>query len=174
MLSRAVKFIIGFVVATVVWLWISPLLARGMAAATEPLLHLDARFRDAQLSASESMVSVDAPHGTFPQTKYPADQLTFNVILLVALFASNRKPWRDRNIIAFLISLAIILALQPLALLVTIETYYSGFTKWGETQYGNVATNVWLVLSMFWRLVGMFAAVFACWWVSPRDVHPSS
>jgi len=107
MLSRAARFIAGFVVATLLWLWISPLLARGMAATTEPLLQLDARFRDAQLSASESMVSVDAPHGTFPQTKYPADQLTFNLILLVALFASNRRPWRDRNIIAFLISLAI-------------------------------------------------------------------
>ena len=170
MLPRVARFIAGFVVATLVWLWISPLLARGVTAATEPLLHLDTRFRDAQLSASESMVSVDAPHGTFPQTKYPSDQLTFNLILLVALFASNRKPWRDRNLIAFLISLAIILALQPLALLVTIETYYSGFTKWGETQYGNVATSVWLILSMFWRLVGMFGAVFACWWLSPRDV----
>lgn len=171
MLSRAARFIAGFIAATVLWLWLSPLLARGMAAATEPLLHLDARFHDAQLSASESMVSVDAPHGTFPQTKYPADQLTFNLILLVALFASNRRPFRDRNIVAFLISLAIILALQPPALLVTIETYYANFTKWGEPQYGNVAANVWLVLSMFWRLVGMFGAVFACWWIAPsRDM----
>jgi len=167
MLSRAARFIAGFVVATLVWLWISPLLARGMAATTQPLLHLDSRFRDAQLSSSESMVSVDAPHGTFPQTKYPADQLTFNLILLVALFASNKRPWRDRNILAFLVSLAIVLALQLLALLVTIETYYADFTKWGETQYGNVAANVWLVLQMFWRLVGMFGVVFACWWVAP-------
>jgi hypothetical protein len=167
MLSRAARFIAGFVVATIIWLWVSPFLASGMAAATEPLLHLDSRFRDAQLSASESAVSVDAPHGTFPQTKYPADQLTFNLILLVALFASNKKPWRDRNIIAFAISLAIVLALQPLSLLVTIETYYADFTKWGETQYGNVAANVWLVLQMFWRLVGMFGVVFACWWVAP-------
>jgi hypothetical protein len=171
MLSRAVRFIAGFVVATLLWLWISPLLTRGMAAATEPLLRLDSRFRDAQISASESMVSVDAPHGTFPQTKYPADQLTFNLILLVALFTSNKRPWRDRNIIAFLISLGVILALQPPALLVTIETYYANFTKWGEAQYGNVASNVWLVLSMFWRLIGMFGAVFACWWIAPsRDV----
>jgi hypothetical protein len=166
MLSRVARFIAGFVVATTVWFWLSPLLAQGMAAATQPLLHLDARFHDAQLSAYESMVSVDAPHGTFPQTKYPADQLTFNLILLVALFASNKKPWRDRNIVAFLISLAVILALQPLALLVSIETYYANFTKWGEAQYGSVAANVWLVLSMFWRLVGMFGAVFACWWVA--------
>jgi len=167
MLSRAARFIAGFVVATLVWLWISPLLARGMAATTQPLLHLDSLFRDAQLSSSESMVSVDAPHGTFPQTKYPADQLTFNLILLVALFASNKRPWRDRNILAFLVSLAIVLALQPLALLVTIETYYADFTKWGEAQYCNIAANVWLVLQMFWRLVGMFGVVFACWWVAP-------
>jgi hypothetical protein len=167
MLSRAARFIAGFVVATLVWLWISPLLARGMAATTQPLLHLDSRFRDAQLSSSESMVSVDAPHGTFPQTKYPADQLTFNLILLVALFASNKRPCRDRDILAFFVSLAIVLALQPLALLVTIETYYADFTKWGESQYGNVAANVWLVLQMFWRLVGMFGVVFACWWVAP-------
>ena len=167
MLSRAARFIAGFVVATVVWLWVSPLLARGMAVATQPLLRLDARFHDAQLSASESMVSVDAPHGTFPQTKYPADQLTFNTILLVALFASNKRPWRDRNILAFLISLGFVLALQPLALLVTIETYYAVFTKWGETQFSSVAANVWLVLQMFWRLIGMFAVVFACWWIAP-------
>jgi hypothetical protein len=167
MLSRAARFLAGFVAATLVWLWVSPLLARGMAAATQPLLRIDSRFRGAQLSAEGSMVSVDAPHGTFPQTKYPADQLTINVILLVALFASNRKPWRDRNIIAFAISLAIVLALQPFALLVTIETYYANFTKWGEPLYGDVAANVWLVLQMFWRLVGMFGVVFACWWVAP-------
>jgi len=167
MLPRVARFIAGFVIATIVWLWISPLLASGMAAATEPLLHFDSRFRDAEISAYESTVSVDAPHGTFPQTKYPSDQLTFNLILLVALFASNPRPWRGRNRLAFLISLAIILLLQPLALLVTIETYYADFTKWGETQYGNVAANVWLILQMFWRLVGMFGAVFACWWVSP-------
>ena len=167
MLSRAARFIAGFVVATLAWLWLSPLLARGMAAATEPLLHLDSRYKDAQLSASESMISVDAPHGTFPQTKYPADQLTINLILLVALFASNQRPWRDRNILAFAVSLLIVLALQPLALLVTIETYYADFTKWGEPFYGNFAANTWLVLQMFWRLVGMFGVVFACWWVAP-------
>jgi hypothetical protein len=167
--SRAARFIAGFIAATLVWLWISPLLARGVAAATAPLLRIDRRFDEAQLSASESVISVDAPHGTFPQTKYPSDQLTFNLILLVALFASNRRPWRDRNIIAFLVSLAIVLALQPLALLVSVETYYANFTKWGDTQYGNVAANVWLVLSMFWRLAGMFGVVFACWWMSPRD-----
>ena len=167
MLSRVARFILGFVVATLAWMWLSPLLARGMAAATEPLLHIDARFRDAQLSASESMVSVDAPHGTFPQTKYPADQLTFNAILLVALFASNRRPWRDRNVLAFVLSLAVVLLLQPLALLVTIETYYANFTPWGATRYGPFATDFWLVLQMFWRLVGMFGVVFACWWVAP-------
>jgi hypothetical protein len=167
MLSRAARFIAGFVVAMFAWLWLSPYLAQGMAAATEPLLHLDSRYKDAQLSASESMISVDAPHGTFPQTKYPADQLTINLILLVALFASNQRPWRDRNILAFAVSLLIVLALQPLALLVTIETYYADFTKWGEPLYGNFAANTWLVLQMFWRLVGMFGVVFACWWVAP-------
>ena len=167
MLSRVARFLAGFIVGTLAWLWLSPLFTRAMAATTEPLLHIDARYRDAQLSASESTVSVDAPHGTFPQTKYPADQLTFNVILLVALFASNRRPWRDHNIVAFLISLAIVLALQPLALLVTIETYYANFTKWGEPLYGEFAAKTWLVLQMFWRLVGMFAVVFACWWIAP-------
>jgi hypothetical protein len=89
------------------------------------------------------------------------------VILLVALFASNVRPWRDRNIIGFLVALVIVMLLHPFAALVSIEsTYATRLGAWSESHYGNVAANFWLLAEMFWRLIGMFGVVFATWWVA--------
>ena len=70
-------------VAAVVWYNLTPPYDRFIAAAATPLVKIDPRFRGAHLAAEERVIKVT---GSVPAANIPADQLTYNVILLAALF----------------------------------------------------------------------------------------
>ena len=48
----------------------------------------------------------------------PADQITYNVILLLALFASNDSPWRMTNVRGLAIALVILFVSHCIGLLI--------------------------------------------------------
>ena len=89
----------------------------------------------------------------------PVDQLTYNVILLFGLFAMNRHPFRDRNIARFGLSFLIVIAFHFVAVFLLIEALNTGNLFWTFLSYG-------------YRLVGMFAIPFACWY-SPQSTQRS-
>ncbi len=164
---RLLRFTAGLVPGILFWLLISPPLTQLLAVATRPLIGLDSRFHNFELTAHGTSVTMEAPGEFIPSASFPVDQLTYPMILLIALFTSNAQPWRLRNMAAAMGSLAFFIMLQPLAVLITVESSYAVFAgRWGEEHYGKVAANVWLFLQMFWRLIGMFAVVFACWWLA--------
>lgn len=164
---RAVRALAALAAATVIWSWLATPYNTFVAHAAEPLVRIDARLRTANVSTRSDAIAVDAPHGEFPEVVIPGSQLTYNVILLVTLFASNLRPLRDRNVVGFLISLGIVLLLHPVAALISIESSYATRSgAWSEAHYGDFAANVWLLAEMFWRLIGMFGVVFATWWVA--------
>src|SRR5205085_5708262 len=133
-----------------------------IAGAAAPLLKIDPRFRPARLAPFDRIIRVT---GGVPAAEIPADQLTYNVILLVALFASNRRPLRDRNVVAFMVSNLIVVALHVIAVLLSVEsTYAVRMGAWSEAHYGAAGHYFWLYAEIFYRLVGMFGAVFVCWW----------
>jgi hypothetical protein len=167
MLWRVVRGVVALVAAAVIWSWVAAPYNALLVHATAPLVRLDPRLGSADVTPRSDAIAVDAPHGEFPEVVIPGSQLTYNVILLVALFASNVRPWRDRNIIGFVVALVIVMLLHPFAALVSIEsTYATRLGAWSESHYGNVAANFWLLAEMFWRLIGMFGVVFATWWVA--------
>jgi hypothetical protein len=164
---RAVRGIAALAAAAVIWSWLAAPYNTLLAHASAPLVRIDARFRTADVTPRSDAIAVDAPHGEFPEVVIPGSQLTYNVILLVALFASNVRPLRDKNVVGFLVSLAIVLLLHPLAAVVSIEaTYATRLGAWSEAHYGDFAANFWMLTEMFWRLIGMFGVVFAAWWVA--------
>lgn len=168
MTGRIVGFLIGVVLGCVLWFEAAPAYNVALAAATEPLLRIDRRFATAELVADQRAVRV-APQDTttLPPASIPADQLTYNIILLVALFAANPRPWRGRNLGAFALSLIPVALGHVLALLISIEsTYALRLGAWSDAHYGSFAMNAWLVGELFLRVVGMFAIVFACWWLA--------
>ena len=164
MWPRVLRFAIALVAAALVWYNLTPLYDGLIAGAAAPLLKIDPRFRAARLAAVDRIIRVT---GGVPAAEIPADQLTYNVILLVALFASNRRPLRDRNVVAFLVSNLIIVVLHVFAVLLSVEsTYAAHMGGWSAAHYGSAGYYFWLYAEIFYRLVGMFGAVFACWWVS--------
>ena len=164
MWPRVLRFAVALVVAAVAWYNLTPLYDRFLAAAATPLVHIDSRFHGADLAAEERLIKVT---GSVPPANIPADQLTYNIILLVALFASNRRPLRDRNAMAFLVSVLIVIALHVIAVLLSVEsTYAVRMGEWSTEHYGNAGYYFWLYAEIFYRLVGMFGVVFVCWWAT--------
>lgn len=169
MLPRLIKFFVALIVATLVWLPVSPWYNQLLARTSQPLLRIDPRFRDARLTAHGEQVAVTSAGAKFPPANVPASQLTYNIVLLVALFASNPRPLRDRNVVPFVLSLFIVVASHPFSAVMSIEsTYAVQFGAWSQQHYSDITANIWLTAEMFCRLIGMFALVFACWWWAGR------
>ena len=164
MWSRVLRFVLGFVGAAVAWYNLTPQYDRLLAAAVTPLVRFDSRLRSAELAATARIIQVT---GDLPAANIPADQLTYNVILLVALFASNRRPVDRRNAVGFLVASAIVVALHVLAVLLSVEsTYAARMGTWSDAHYGAAGYYFWVYGEIFYRLVGMFGVVFVCWWAT--------
>lgn len=142
----------------------TPQYNRALALVTQPLLHVDRRLKDAVLIPQERAIFITSATA-LPTATIPADQLTYNVILLLGLFAANAQPLRVRNLRALAIAAAIVFAFQALGLIISIEsTYALRQGAWSEQHYSDAAGNFWLTAELIFRTVGMFGVVFAAWW----------
>ncbi len=85
----------------------------------------------------------------------PADQLTYNVILFVALLATVRRPWWRRMAVAVIV----LFVSHVLTFAVAAESLYAS-----GRDPTSFEANVWLMAALFFRVVGMLAVAFGCWW----------
>ena len=166
MLWRIVRLAVGLAAGIALWWTCGDAWNRALAVIAQPLMKIDRRIADGELVAVGHTIVVQPQIASLPMATIPADELTYNVILLIALFASNRAPISDRNMKAFAIAFAIVLLLHPIGLFVSIEsTYANQQGAWSDQHYGDAAARVWLNAEIFYRLIGMFGVVFAAWWV---------
>jgi hypothetical protein len=172
---RIVGFAIGMIVGVCLWVGVGEAYNHVLAAAAEPLVKIDGRFRDAELVADGRAIRV-APRDTtqLPPATMPADELTYSVIILFALFGASERPWRGRNLGALAISLIPVSLSHVVTLAISIEsTYANRLGAWSEAHYGGAAMNIWLMAELFMRVVGMFAVAFACWWAGRPATSPA-
>jgi hypothetical protein len=168
-LRRALKFIAGAALGIALWWLFTPQYQRALALITQPLLHIDRRLAAAVLVPQDRAIFITSAT-PLPVATIPADQLTYNIVLLLGLFASNPYPLRMRNLRALAIAAAIVFAFQCLGLIISIEsTYALRQGAWSEQHYGAAAGNAWLTAELVFRTVGMFGVVFACWWALSND-----
>jgi len=164
MLLRALRFLAGLAIGVWIWWAATPAYNRLLAPATQLLLHADRRLAAAELLPQERNVFVTSST-PLPTATMPADQITYNIILLLALFASNDRPWRLANVRGLAIALMILFVSHCVGLLISIEsTYAVRQGAWSEQHYGDAAANFWLTIELVFRIVGMFGVVFASWW----------
>jgi len=164
MLLRALRFLAGLGLGVWIWWAATPAYNRALAPATQLLLHADRRLGDAVLVPQERRTFVTSST-TLPTATIPADQLTYNIILLLALFASNERAWRFANVRGLLIALAILFLSHCIGLVISIEsTYAVRQGAWSEQHYGDAAASFWQMAELVFRIVGMFGVVFASWW----------
>ena len=164
MLLRALRFLAG--VALGVWIWwaATPAYNHILAPATQLLLHADRRLADAVLLPQERRIFVTSAT-PLPTATMPADQLTYNIILLLALFATNERAWRFANVRGLILALVILFVSHCIGLVISIEsTYAMRQGAWSEQHYGDAAADFWQTAELVFRIVGMFGVVFASWW----------
>lgn len=164
MLLRALRFLAGLALGVWIWWAATPAYNHVLAPATQLLLHADRRLADAVLVPQERKIFITSST-PLPTATMPADQLTYNIILLLALFAMNDRPWRLTNIRGLAIALVILFLSHCIGLIISIEsTYAMRQGAWSEQHYGDAAANYWLTAELVFRIVGMFGVVFASWW----------
>ena len=164
MLLRALRFLAGLALGVWIWWVAMPAYNHVLAPATQLLLHADRRLADAVLVPQQRKIFITSAT-PLPTATMPADQLTYNLILLLALFAMNDRPWRLVNLRGVAIALVILFISHCIGLVISIEsTYAVRQGAWSEQHYGDAGANFWLMAELVFRIVGMFGVVFVSWW----------
>jgi glycerol uptake facilitator-like aquaporin len=165
----ALRAFAGFLAGLAIWMLLSPLYNRVLASAAGATMRLFEKPPVTHLvPAEDNYVTVDRSDFD-PRSRRPAipiDDLTFNFILLMALFAAEARPFADRNIGGLLIG-CVILVVTHIAAVITevMSIYVAKLGPWSLVHYSDVERNVWGVANHSYRVVLMYAFAFSIWWI---------
>lgn len=167
-LPLLVRGLAGFLLGLGLWSGFIGVYGTFIAAAAQPLLRAMEHPPVTRLVADEETIVV-VREGFPPDSPRPqirVDGLTFNVILLTVLFASNVPSLSNRNVGTFLIACLILALTHVLAFVAAVESIYAlQFGAWSAAHYGPVARNFWSAAAHFYRIAGMFGIAFLLWWM---------
>ncbi len=165
---RALRFIAGAAAGFLFWWYATPVYNDALGAAAAQILQIDKRLCSPRADAVDRNVFVQPRLCLVSTATIPVDQLTYNIILLAALFAMS-----GRNILAFIVSCVVVIVTHVLSLIVSIESTYANTNGvWSTQHYSQFERQLWISTEFFWRLAGMFAIVFACWWIAQSSRKP--
>jgi hypothetical protein len=175
-LSTAARALTGFLLGVVFWFAFSAPYERLLAAAGEALLRSTERPPVTRLSARNGEILVE--RSDFPPAAsrpgLPAADLHFNLALLAALFALDRRPWQADRVGAFLGGCVLLFAVHVAALVFDVRSVYAtGLGAWSAAHYGVLERNLWSGGFHFYQIAGRFAAPFAIWWLLRRADEPA-
>lgn len=161
----------GFAASLALWWGAMPIYARVLAAVAEPVLRLTERPAATRLHADGRLLVIE--RSDFPPTSdrpaVQADELTFNVILLVTLAASSGRLLSDRGLARLAAALGILAVIHVMAVVVAVKSVYAlRLGAWSAAVYGALSRHLWAGASHFYRFVGVFAAPFLLWWLLLR------
>lgn len=170
MLRNAARFAAGFAGGMALWAWWAPHYNRIIVPLALPVARLDSRL--GELQATVTGRSADLWGGTLPAARFPFDQLTYNVILLAALFAMNRPFFGRRNLGAAAVSAIVLFVTHVGAAAVSLVTTYAlRAGEWSARHYSPLEQDGWMSVEFSYRLAGMFAIAFALWWVTRESAE---
>jgi hypothetical protein len=158
----------GFLAGLLVWWALTATYARPLAWTAEALIRVGESPAVTALIADGTSITVDRAdfrRGS-PRPGLPLMGLTANVVLLTALFAVNRHPLHDRNVLGFVSAATILAVVHVFAVIANVESIYAlRLGPWSAKHYGPFARNFWGAAAHFYGLIGAFGVVFALWWL---------
>ena len=168
-LRVALRAIAGFIAGVALWMLLSPLYDRAIGACAEAVLRAFENPKVTRLKLAEDNFTTVDRSDFDPRSKRPGigiRDLTFNVVLLFALFAASPRPFSDRNIGGFLVACAALALTHILAVVIEVKSIYvAKLGMWSTVNYSDFDRNLWGVLNHSYRLVLMYAIAFALWFV---------
>lgn len=162
------KAFAGFLAGLALWVFLTPLYDRAIAAAAEKVIRAFEKPAVTQLRrADDGFVTVDRSDfdRRSKRPAMPVRDLTFNFILLTALFAASKRTFSDRNIGGFLIAAGLLALTHVFGTVAEVMSIYvAKLGMWSKVHYSDFERNFWGVTNHFYRLVLMYAIAFALWW----------
>jgi hypothetical protein len=148
---------------------LSPIYDRVIASGAEWTIRVFEKEKVTNLRVgTDNYVTVDRSDFD-PRSKRPAIQLrdlTFNFVLLCALFAATKRPFTDRNMGGFVLALLFLAMTHVAAAITEVMSIYVGkLGPWSRAHYGDVARTVWGVANHSYRVVLMYGIAFGLWWI---------
>ena len=165
----ALRALAGFAAGLLIYVVLTPLYDRLIAEVAEKTLRAFERPAVTSLHrAPDGNVTVDRsdfdPRSRRPGI--PLRDLTFNFVLLCALFAANERALSDRNIGGFLAASAVLGLTHVLGAVTEVMSIYAlKLGMWSTMHFTPFERNFWGVANHFYRLVLMYAIAFALWWI---------
>lgn len=167
-LPLVAKGAVGFLLGLGLWAGFAGIYSDFIATAAQPLLRLMERPAVTRLVPDGSTIIVnrdDFPRSS-PRPQLPLNDLTFNVILLTTLFATERSPLSTRNVTRFLAACLVLAVTHVLAFVATVESVYAlQLGPWSAAHYGPISRNFWSGAAHFYRIVGLYGIAFLLWWM---------
>ena len=165
----ALRALAGFAAGLLIYVVLTPLYDRLIAEVAEKTLRAFERPAVTSLHrAPDGNVTVDRSDFD-PRSKRPGiplRDLTFNFVLLCALFAANERTLSDRNIGGFLAASAVLGLTHVLGAVTEVMSIYAlKLGMWSTMHFTPFERNFWGVANHFYRLVLMYAIAFALWWI---------
>ncbi len=174
----ALKALAGFVVGLLIWVFLSPLYDRMIAAGAAATMRVFERPPVTHLTlAKDNFVTVDRSDfdRRSKRPAIPVRDLTFNFLLLTALFAAAKRTFSDRNIGGFLGAAAILAVTHILGTIAEVMSIYvAKLGAWSTVHYSDFQRTFWGVTAHFYRLVLMYAIAFALWWIFRDRGEPAA
>lgn len=158
---------VGFLLGLGLWAGFADAYSSFLATSAQPLLRLMERPAVTRLIPEGPAIVVnreDFPPSS-PRPQIPVKDLTFNVILLTVLFASERAPFSTRNVTRFLLACLILSVTHVVAFVAAVESLYAlRLGAWSAANYGPVSRNFWSGAAHFYRIAGVYGVAFLLWW----------
>lgn len=162
---RALRGIAGFALALVLWIALTPsyngLLSRAAQMVIRTFESPD--ITTLRLKGREVLVYARDAGPRANRPGIPLYDLTFNVVLLATLFATNRNWFGTRNVGAFLLALLLLMSSHLFALIAYVQDVYAAGLA-GPRSFSAPARAFWKNAIYFYRLVGQFAVPLILWW----------
>ncbi|MEO8585025.1 MAG: hypothetical protein ABI584_02590 [Acidobacteriota bacterium] len=176
-MKLALRVLLGFAAGLALWWAATPAYNRLLAGVAEGAIRVFERPAATRLYAEDRRIVID--RADFPSTSdrpsLPADDLTFDVILFLALAATTGGLLRDRAVKGVAVSLLALFVLHVLAVIANVEALYATrLGAWSAAHYGVLSRNLWVTAMHFWRVVGCYAAAFLLWWFLVREAGPDA
>jgi len=144
----ALKGGIGFLIGLAVWGGLSVPYTHLLASLSEIVLRLGERPQVTTITTQGTLMIVDRSDVPSSPSEMrfgvESTDLTFNLILLMTLFAASNRALSERNIFGFA-GAAVALAFVHVAAVVSFvkADYCDGFGAWSTSHYGVVARHFW-------------------------------
>lgn len=164
------KGAIGFLIGLAVWAGLSEPYTSLLASLSEAVVRIGERPSVTRLTARGTLVIVDRsdlpPSPSSGRLGVESTDVTFNLVLLMALFAASSRALSDRNVFGFAGGALALVLVHVAAVVSFVKAHYAlDFGPWSTSHYGVVARYFWGAAPYFYSVVGVYGFAIAIWWL---------